>query len=128
MSDDSGSSCVMNALAESTHHAAPQGQRMARAGEEDNEVHFRTTIWANPLLLAAGTEYFSLDVEDVPAAGSRPDRLAGFRPQERVQRHTVEQLADCVSVVPLLDVPVPQMVDQLMEILKNDVVQVIEVP
>ena len=61
----------------------------------------------------------SLDVEDVPL-GSRPGRLAGVRPQERVQRHTVEQLADCVPVVPLLDVPVPQMVDQLMEILENE--------
>ena len=46
----------------------------------------------------------------LPPGGSRPDRLAGVRPQERVQRHTVEQLADCVPVVPLLDVPVPQMV------------------
>ena len=52
----------------------------------------------------------------MPAAGSRPDQTG--RPQERVQRHTVEQLADCVRVVPLLDVLVPQTVDQLIEVPK----------
>ena len=46
--------------------------------------------------------------EDV--GGARPDRLAGVRPQERVQRRTMEQIVDCVPVVPLLDVTVPQMV------------------
>ena len=45
------------------------------------QVHFTATIRANPLCQAAGTEYFSLDVEDVSAAGSRLDRLAGVRPQ-----------------------------------------------
>ena len=91
----------------------------ARAGEEDHEVHFTATIRANPHPQEAGTEYFSLDVEDVPAARSRPDRLAAVRPQEQVQRHTVEQLADCVPVVPLFDVPVPQMVDQLVVVLQG---------
>ena len=41
-----------------------QGQNNARAGEEDIEVHFMATIRANPLPQAAGTEHFSLDVED----------------------------------------------------------------
>ena len=50
--------------------------------------------------------------DDVLAAkGSRPDRLLDVSgPQERVQRRTMEQIIDCVPVVPLLDVPVPQMV------------------
>ena len=43
---------------------------MARAGEEDNEVHVTAMIRADPPPQAAGTEYFSLDVEEVPAAGS----------------------------------------------------------
>ena len=74
--------------------------------------------------------YYPMDVDDVPAArGSRPDRLLDVSgPQERVQRRTMEQNVGCVPVVPLLDVPVPQVVDQLMEFLKHDVVQVIEVP
>ena len=67
---------------------------------------------------AAGTEYFSLDVEDVPAAGSRPDRLAGVRPQEQVQRHTVDQTVDAVPGLPTLDVPVPLLVEQLVDVLQ----------
>ena len=64
---------------------------------------------------------------------SRPDRLLDVSgPQEQVQRRTMEQIVDCVPVVPLLDVPVPQMVDQLVEVLRplDTVVleQVIEAP
>ena len=97
-------------------------------------MHFTATFRANPPPQAAGTEYFSLDVEDVPAAGSRPDRLfAVSGPQERVLRHTVEQMGDCVPVVPSLDVPVPQMVDQPVVVLQGldtsmPVEQGIEVP
>ena len=83
-------------------------------------MHFTATFRANPPLQAAGTEYFSLEVEDVPAAGSRPYRLfAVSGPQERVLRHTVEQMGDCVPVVPSLDVPVPQMVDQPVVVLRG---------
>ena len=60
----------------------------------------------HPTAQAAGTEYFSLDVEDVPATRSRPDRLAGVTPQER---HTVEQTGDSAPFLPSLDVPVPLM-------------------
>ena len=49
-----------------------------------------------------------------------------------MQRRTVEQIVDCVPEVPLLDAPVPQMVDQLVEVLRplDTVVpeQVIEAP
>ena len=78
--------------------------------------------------------YYPMDVDDVPAArGSRPDRLLDVSgPQERVQRRTVEQIVDPVPEVPLLDAPVPQTVDQLVEVLRplDTVVpeQVIEVP
>ena len=53
-----------------------------------------------------------MDVDEVPAAvGSRPDRLSPVSgPQERVPRHTVEQIVDTALVVPFLDVLVPQMV------------------
>ena len=52
---------------------------------------------------------------------------------ERVLRHTVEQMGDCVPVVPSLDVPVPQMVDQPVVALQGldtsmPVEQGIEVP
>ena len=64
--------------------------------------------------------YYPMDVDDVPAAGgSRPDRLLDVSgPQERVQRRTVEQIVDPVPEVPLLDAPVPQTVDQLVEVLR----------
>ena len=39
-------------------------------------------------------------------------------PQERVQRHTVEQHADFAAMVQILDVPVAQIVDQLVDVLK----------
>ena len=97
------------ALATFTHHSALRGQKMARAGEEDNEVPFTATIRANPPPQAAGTENFALD-EDVPAAGSRPDRLSAVSgPQERVLRHAVEQMADSTPVVPMLEAPVQQL-------------------
>ena len=40
---------VVMVLAESNHHVAPRRQRMARAWEEDNELHFTAMIPANIL-------------------------------------------------------------------------------
>ena len=109
---------VRMALATFTHHSALRGQKTARAGEEDNEMHFTATFRANPPPQAAGTQYFAMDVDDVPAAGgSRPDRLLDVSgPQERVQRRTVEQLVDSPPVVPSLDSPVPLMAEPLVDV------------
>ena len=84
---------------------------------------------------AAGARYFAMDAgEDVgeaPAAG-RPAPLLEVRPQERVQQRTVEQIVDLVPLVPLLHDVVPQMVEQLVDILSpldfHVAEQVIEVP
>ena len=124
---------IAAALATSHHHSALREQKKARAGEGDFELHFTAKIRRHPPLQAAGTVYYPMDVDDVPAAsGSRPDRLVDVRPQERVPRRIVEQLVDYVPVVPLLDAPVPQTVDQLVEVLRplDTVVpeHVIEVP
>ena len=56
----------------------------------------------------AGTQYFAMDLDEVPAAGGfRPDRLAPVSgPQEMVQRHFVQQLVEPVRGVPVLDAPV----------------------
>ena len=83
-----------------------------------------------------GTQHFFLDDDSVPElGGSRPDRLPVMSgQQERVPRHIVEQIVDIVPVVQLLHVPVPQLVDSVVEVLKIldksllDVEQVIEVP
>ena len=101
---------VAMALAESQHHAAPRGQSMARAGGG-----VRVGLYGDdPEQLppqAAGALHSFLDLDEAPAAGgSRPDRLPEVRPQERVQRHTVDQ----IIAAPLLDVPVPLMEEQLL--------------
>ena len=74
--------------------------------------------------------YFDLYDEDTE--GAWPDRLVGVRPQERDQRHTVEQIVDNTLFLPSLDVPVPQMENQLVEVCRELDVQipeqVIEVP
>ena len=72
------------------------------------------------------------DLYDEHTEGARPDRLAGVRPQERDQQHTVEQTVDTVLIAPSLDVPVTQMDNQLVEVCRQLDVripeQLIEVP
>ena len=123
---------IAMALAELTHHTAPRGPRMARAGEEESETKytakFRATPPPQPVL-------FSLYDEE--PGGGRPEALVEPRPQARVQRHTVEHITDLVRVAPMvqiLDAPVPQTGDQLPDILSffgalmPDPEQVIDVP
>ena len=66
----------------------------------------------------AGTQYFAMDVDEVPATGSRPDRLAGVRPQEWVQQHSADQIVDTAPVLPILGVPVPLMGEELVDVLR----------
>ena len=80
---------VAMALAEVQHHAAPRGQRPARArGEEEDEMSFamgQTTPPPN----AATTEYYPLTPDEGGgmAAGGRPSALAEPRPQAGIQQH-----------------------------------------
>ena len=71
------------------------------------------------------------DVGEAPAAG-RPAPLLEVLPQERVQRRTAEQIVDPVPVVPMLHAFVPQMVEQLVDLLSpldfRVAQQVIDVP
>ena len=60
-------------------------------------------------------ELFELFHEEL--GGARPDRLAGVRPQERVQRHTVEHVVETFVSVPVLRAPVPLMFEQLVDVL-----------
>ena len=66
-------------LVEKLHHST-RGQKMARVWGEDLELHHMAKFRTHPSSQTAGTVYFALDVEDVLAAESRPDRLAGVRP------------------------------------------------
>ena len=125
---------VAMALAENNHHTALRRQTMARAGGGARDV-LCGRVLEDALPQAAGARYFAMDAgEDVgeaPAA-ERPAPLLEVRPQERVQQHTVEQIVDPVPLVPLLHDVVPQMVEQLVDILApldfRVAEQVIEVP
>ena len=50
--------------------------------------------------------------------GSRPDRLVDVRPQERVQQHPVDQIVDTAPALPILDLSVPLMCEQLVDVLR----------
>ena len=89
---------VAMALAEMNHHAASRGQTKARAGGE------------------ARVALHGHDPEAPLPQGSRPPCLGVPRgPHARVQRRTVQLVVDAVPLVPLLDDPVPQMVDTVLE-------------
>ena len=71
---------------------------------------------------AAAAEYFPMTPEAGGrlAAGGRPTGLVEPRgPQERVLRHTVEHIVDLSPFVQILDVPVQQVVDQLVDLMKH---------
>ena len=122
---------VAMALAAATHHSAqrgewrdlyeaPRGQRTASAEATYDALRSQTTSVA---------EFYSLYEEEL--GGTRPDRLYEVRPQDRVQRRTVNQIVDNTLFLPTLDVLVPQMDNQLEVCRLLDVLiheQAIEVP
>ena len=109
-----------------TEYGALRGLKTAtRAGEEGREERQRPP--------PPQPELFQLYDEE--PGGRRPTSLVEPPgPQERVPRHTVEQMADVAPMVQILDAPVPQMVGQAAEVVRFfaslPVVpeQVIEVP
>ena len=113
---------VAMALAEANHHTAPRGQKTARA--EATNVTSKERV-------AGDAVYFELFDEDT--AGLWPGPLLDPRPHERVQRHTMEQMIDVTPYVQILDAPVPQTGNQLLNVFRlldtqMPVEQVIAVP
>ena len=107
-----------------------RAQKTDRAGEAANQALRRQKSKA-----AGEAVLFELFDEDT--AGVRPGVLAEPRPQERVQRHTMEHIVDFVSCAPMvqiLDAFVPLTVERLPGVLQffdtltTDPEQVIEVP
>ena len=97
---------VTVALAEANHHTAPRGQKIARAEATPDALQSQRTS------VAGDTEFFSLCEEEL--GGTRPDCLAGVRPQARVQRqhrgalstsHPPRRLFDTVLLEQVIDVP-----------------------
>ena len=114
-------SCCGAALAAASHHsaqqyAAPRGQTTGTKARE-GEVR---------------EQYYGLQAQERPLPGMRPAPLLEVLPQVGLQRHTVEQRIVHTPYVQILDAPVPQKVEQLVDFFKNlDIevpAQVIEVP
>ena len=98
---------------------SPTGQKKAMAGRGVRDaVHGEVPEALLPQ--EPGTQHFTLDDDDsVPElGGSRPDPLCEVRPQERVQQHPVDQIVDTAPALPILDVPVPLMGEQLVDVLR----------
>ena len=114
------------ALSEKKHHTS-RGQRKDRAGWWVRDVLHGQVLGAP----TPQPELFELYEEE--PGGSRPPCLGEPRgPQEKVQQCTVEQLADVVPMVQILDIPGPQGGDQVVEVLQKldvpSVEQVVAVP
>ena len=91
-----------------------RAQKTDRAGEAANQALRRQKSEAT-----GDAVFFELFDEDT--ARVRPGVLAEPRPQERVQRHTMEHIVDFVCFAPMvqiLDAPVPQTVEQLQDVLQ----------
>ena len=110
------------ALAVATHHSAqrgewrdlheaPRGQRTASAEAAYDAPRSQTTS------VAGDTEFFSLYEEEL--GSTRPDRHYEVRPQDRVQRRTVEQIVDNTLIVPSLDALVLQVENRLVEVCRQ---------
>ena len=96
------------ALASSLHHSADKTTRAQ---------HDAPRVQNN-----AGAECFELssDEEVALAREMRPAPLGEPRPQERVERHTAEQIVESFVLVPMLDLDalVPLMGEQLVGVLR----------
>ena len=121
---------IPQALAAYTHHSAPRRQTIPRAGGWER-VALHGQVPEHPTPQAAGAQHFAMDagegVGEAPAAW-RPAPLL----EVLLQQRTAEQIVEPVPVVPLLHAFVPQMVEQLVDILAlldfRVAEQVIEVP
>ena len=104
-------------LAETQHYAAPGGQNMSRSREEESELN-NATGQKTPPPMVASTVYLSLD-DDGDVLAAWPTPLVEVRPQPGVLRHTAEQIIETFVPVQVLDTPVPQLEDQVVELLQK---------
>ena len=115
-------------VTQNTHKNDENLRRTAKVSPSNGNYSLRTI---NQSTICSSRKLFHLFEEE--SGGSWPPCLGEpGGPQEQVQQRTVEQFADDVPVVQILDLPVPQMVDQLVaSLLHLDMPipeQVIEVP
>ena len=111
--------CVWSWPQWSTTRTAPHGDRRQLPGPGQRETYPATRRQEPPLpAVTTGTQVFTLDDESVPVTEERPAALLEPAPQRRVQRHTVEHIIEVLPHVQILDVLLPQVGDQLLEVLR----------
>ena len=126
---------VAMALAETLHHTS-QGQKIARASEEENEMHVAMGQTTPPPRAEAAKLYPLTPGAEAGGqhAGWWPTRLVEVLLQVGLTRHAGGVHEHCAPMVQILDAPVLQVVNQLAGILMlfdtmlPDVEEVVEVP
>ena len=103
---------VAMVLAEFSHHSS-MGQRMARAGVWGHEQNYTAKVRKPP---THQPELFSLEEEPSGCLPAPLSEVAGR--QGKVERHVVEDLGEFESLVQILDLPVPQVVDNVLDALR----------
>ena len=106
---------IAAALATFTHHSAQRGQRKARAGAEESELHCTAKVWKTR---PPQPELFSLYEEEPGGEKGSLPALQSRRGRKSESRGGPWRNDDSVLVVPLLHTFVPQMVDQLVDVLR----------
>ena len=105
---------VAMALADKLHHSA---YRSVPLKEELVEHEKLNAPRGQKTASGMETEFF--DVFDEELGGGRPPPLPEVAgPQARVLRRTVEPIIESFVPVPMIDAPVPQMVDQAAEVVR----------
>ena len=117
-----------------TEYGAPRSWNTAtraRRGGEVDEKKYTAKLRVTPPPQA----FFQLYDEEDAVWGLRPGSLSDPVPQGRVERHVVEHMVETCPFVQILDAPVPQLGNQVLELLQKIVssssvepVQVIDVP
>ena len=93
-----------------TEYGAPRSQNTATGPGESNATKYTAKIRKTPPPQA----FFRMFDEEDTELGARPGSVTDPVPHGRVERHSVEH-----RIVQIFDAPVPQMGDQLVELLQK---------
>ena len=103
---------VQMVLAKATHHSL--GKVGTASGVLCNQKTATRTVKGG-----GARDALHGSVPEDSSPGERPPPLVEVRSQGRVQRHTVEHIADDLPFGQILDVPVPQIGNQLMDFVQK---------
>ena len=100
-------------LATFQHHSAPRGQKTARSGVWGHEQNYTAKVRKPP---TPQRELFSLEEEPGGGLPAPLSEVAGR--QGKVERHIVEDLGELAPLLQILDLLVPQTVDNVVDSLR----------